>query len=92
MRDETWDRPIQKVIGIFTPKPDDTSAAKKPAETKPAAEKTAGSEPVQQAAYGGELLLFDVDEKTAACLMAIVCEQTKIPLNELVFKSIRALD
>lgn len=92
MRDETWDRPIQKVIGIFTPKPDDTSAAKKPAETKPAAEKTAGSEPVQQAAYCGELLLFDVDEKTAACLMAIVCEQTKIPLNELVFKSIRALD
>ena len=24
MRDETWDRPIQKVIGMFTPKPVET--------------------------------------------------------------------
>ncbi|MBR3364709.1 MAG: OadG family protein [Solobacterium sp.] len=95
MRDETWDRPIQKVIGMFTPKPVETKPAEtKPVETKPAekAAKASAGEPVQQAAYGGELLLFDVDEKTAACLMAIVCEQTKIPLNELVFKSIRALD
>ena len=91
MRDETWDRPIQKVIGIFTPKPDDTPAAKKPAEPKPAPAATAAT-PVQPHGYAGELLLFDVDEKTAACLMAIVCDQTKIPLNELVFKSIRALD
>lgn len=93
MRDETWDRPIQKVIGIFTPKPDDTPAAKKPAENKPAPAATAtAATPVQPDGYAGELLLFDVDEKTAACLMAIVCDQTKIPLNELVFKSIRALD
>ena len=91
MRDETWDRPIQKVIGIFTPKPGDTPAAKKPAEPKPAPAATAAT-PVQPDGYAGELLLFDVDEKTAACLMAIVCDQTKIPLNELVFKSIRALD
>ena len=91
MRDETWDRPIQKVIGIFTPKPDDTPAAKKPAEPKPTPAATAAT-PVQPDGYAGELLLFDVDEKTAACLMAIVCDQTKIPLNELVFKSIRALD
>ncbi len=49
-------------------------------------------EPVQHGTYGGELLLFDVDEKTAACIMAIVSDQTRIPLNQLIFKSIRALD
>ena len=42
-------------------------------------------------AYGGDVLLFDVDEKTAACVMAIISHETQIPLNELVFKSIRAI-
>lgn len=42
--------------------------------------------------FGGELALYDVDEKTAACLMAIVSDSTKIPLDQLIFKSIRALD
>ena len=90
----------EKNPGVETEKKSESTGTKekapetKPAETKPAekAAKASAGEPVQQAAYGGELLLFDVDEKTAACLMAIVCEQTKIPLNELVFKSIRALD
>ncbi len=42
-------------------------------------------------AYGGETLLIDVDEKTAACVMAIVSDQTGIPLSQLIFKKIRAL-
>ena len=42
-------------------------------------------------AYGGETLLIDVDEKTAACIMAIVSENTGIPLSQLIFKKIRAL-
>lgn len=41
--------------------------------------------------YGGTVKLLDVDEKTAACIMAIVSHQTQIPLSELVFKSIKAL-
>ena len=41
--------------------------------------------------YGGEIALYDVDEKTAACIMAIVSDETKIPLDQLIFKSIRAL-
>ena len=42
--------------------------------------------------YGGEIALYDVDEKTAACIMAIVSDSTKIPLDQLIFRSIRALD
>lgn len=42
-------------------------------------------------AYGGETLLIDVDEKTAACIMAIVSDNTGIPLSQLVFKKIRGL-
>lgn len=41
------------------------------------------------AAYGGELILRDVDEPTAALIMAIVSDETKIPLSELCFRSIR---
>ena len=41
--------------------------------------------------YAGQVALVGVDEKTAACLMAIVSEETKIPLDELVFHKIEAL-
>jgi len=40
----------------------------------------------------GELKLIGVDEKTAAMIMAIVSDETKIPLSELQFKSIRAVE
>lgn len=40
----------------------------------------------------GELVLIDVPEKTAAMIMAIVSDETNIPLSELCFKSIKALD
>ncbi len=37
----------------------------------------------------GELMLHDVEPKTAAMLMAIVADQMGKPLNELRFKSIK---
>lgn len=40
----------------------------------------------------GELKLFNVDEKTAAMIMAIVSDESKIPLSELCFKSIKAIE
>ena len=43
------------------------------------------------AAYGGNIILIDVDEKTAACVMAIVSHETGIPISELIFKKIKAL-
>lgn len=45
----------------------------------------------QPSVYGGDVALVDVDEKTAACIMAIVSHETGIPLSELVFKKIKAL-
>lgn len=40
----------------------------------------------------GELKLIEVDERTAAMIMAIVSEESGISLSELQFKSIKALD
>ena len=59
------------------------AAAPTPAPAAPA--------PAPAGAYGGEVALIDVDEKTAACIMAIVSHETGIPLSELVFKKIKAL-
>ena len=40
----------------------------------------------------GTLKLKDCDEKTAAMIMAIVSDNTGIPLSELVFKSIKLVE
>lgn len=50
-------------------------------------EKTAG-----QDMSAGTLQLKNVDEKTAAMIMAIVSHESNIPLSELRFKSIRAIE
>lgn len=42
-------------------------------------------------ASSGELRLLNVDEKTAAMIMAIVSDGSHIPLSELRFKSIKAV-
>ncbi|NLM19071.1 MAG: OadG family protein [Clostridiaceae bacterium] len=40
----------------------------------------------------GKCDLHDVDDRTAALLMAIVADKIQFPLNELYFKSIRLLE
>ena len=73
-----------------------TKAGKKeePAKAAPAAP----AAPAVAAAVAGEefssgtLKLKDCDEKTAAMIMAIVADDTGIPLNELVFKSIKLVE
>ena len=40
----------------------------------------------------GQLDLIGVDEQTAAMIMAIICDELKLPLNELQFKYIKAID
>ena len=59
----------------------------------PAAAPVAAPAPAAPAAgtFGGDVALIDVDEKTAACVMAIVSHETGIPLSELIFKKIKAL-
>jgi hypothetical protein len=39
----------------------------------------------------GELVLTETSEEEAAMIMAIVSDQTEIPLSELVFKSIKRI-
>lgn len=69
-----------------------TSAPANPAPA--AASKAPEAAPVKPAvmATTGDLVLRDVDDQTAALLMAIISDQTKIPLNELRFKSIKCLN
>lgn len=64
---------------------------KKPAAAAAAPVPAAPAAPAPVGAVGGEVALVDVDEKTAACLMAIVSHETGIPLSELIFKKIKAL-
>lgn len=57
--------------------------SKKPAEAE-------DSEPAASSAFTrAELQLIDVDEKTAALIMAIVSHESEIPLSELAFTSIK---
>ncbi|MBQ6303328.1 MAG: OadG family protein [Clostridiales bacterium] len=61
--------------------------AKAPATAAPAAAAVSEEE-----FSSGTLKLKDCDEKTAAMIMAIVADDTGIPLSELVFKSIKLVD
>lgn len=77
---------VSKVVSAIEsrkakPLPPVPAAEAKPAENKPAAPQT----------YTGEVALIGCDEKTAAMVMAIVSHETGIPLNELIFRKIKAL-
>ncbi len=64
------------------------------AANNPLSEMNAAAEQVAAAidSVAGDLKLNNVEEKTAAMIMAIVSHESKIPLNELVFKSISAVE
>lgn len=78
---------IIKVITAVT----DKQEAKK--NTAPAAEKTVAEAAPKAVVYAkgtaGDLNLYDTDPRDAAMIMAIVADETKTPLNELRFISIR---
>ena len=65
-------------------------SAKAPAAAAPAA--AAAAAVSEEEFSSGTLKLKDCDEKTAAMIMAIVADDTGIPLSELVFKSIKLVD
>lgn len=73
------------IISSITKKTDslkqDTKVVEKPVSNSKAEEMSAG-----------ELTLIGVDEETAAMVMAITSDELQIPLNELQFKSIKALN
>ncbi|MCQ2532391.1 MAG: OadG family protein [Saccharofermentans sp.] len=65
---------------------------KKPAPAV-AATPAAPAEPVKEEEFSsGSLRLKGCDEKTAAMIMAIVSDNTGIPLSELIFKSITLIE
>ena len=62
------------------------------AEVKAAPAAEAKAEDPGEEFSSGTLKLKGCDEKTAAMIMAIVSDNTGIPLSELVFKSIKLVD
>ena len=62
-----------------------------PATAAPAAAAPAAAAP-EEIFSSGSLKLKNCDEKTAAMIMAIVADSTGIPLEELVFKSIKLVE
>ena len=74
----------------------ENAAAKKksnaaPVVAAPAAAKPTGVIPVAGVSQG-TIDLVNVDEKTAAIIMAIVSDKSGIPLNRLSFKSIKLVE
>ena len=83
-----------KIIEAITKagkKEEPVKAAPAPAAAAPAATQNslASSEEIFSS---GSLKLKNCDEKTAAMIMAIVADSTGIPLEELVFKSIKLVE
>ncbi len=78
---------FSKVMSATSNKKVKTASAEASAEAK-APEGT----PLPEGNSAGKLDLVDVDEPTAAVIMAIVSEESGIPLNRLSFKSIRKVE
>lgn len=69
------------------------NGSKKTAEPAPVqAEPVPAAAPALAKGSCGEVKLFDVDDRTAAMLMAIVADKMQKPLNELRFVSMRELN
>ena len=70
-----------------------TKGGEKKPEAKPAVAAAPAAAPAAEEEFSsGTLKLKGCDEKTAAMIMAIVADDTGIPLSELVFKSIKLVE
>lgn len=78
---------FSKVMALTTGK-----KAKAEPEAAVTAVKTPAGVPLADGNSAGTLDLVDVDEATAAVIMAIVSEESGIPLNRLSFKSIKKVE
>ena len=67
-------------------------AKEEPAKAAPAAAAAAAPAAPEEIFSSGSLKLKNCDEKTAAMIMAIVADDSGIPLEELVFKSIKLVE
>ena len=78
---------IAYIFSLITKK----KAASAPAPKKPAAVPAVQAAPAART-MRGQVKLIDVDEPTAAVIMALVSHNSGIPLEKLDFKSIRLLE
>ncbi len=74
---------VSRVVGGF-------SSKKAPAPAAPAPMPAASPAPVPAAPAVPQVELVGIEETQAACVMAIVSHETGVPLDQLVFKSIKA--
>ncbi len=79
---------IIKLMWVFEKKEHPAAPAAAPAPAAVPAPAPAAA-PAPAPGCAGELKLYDTDDRTAAMIMAIVADETGIPINELRFKSIR---
>ncbi len=79
---------MAKIFSLFAKK-DEKEAAPVPAAAAPAVVPAPSGNPLPDNSSAGKLDLIEVDEPTAAVIMAIVSDKSGIPLNRLNFKSIR---
>lgn len=79
---------IIKLMWVFEKKEQPAAPATAPAPAAVPAPAPAAA-PAPAPGCAGELKLYDTDDRTAAMIMAIVADETGIPINELRFKSIR---
>ena len=79
------------IVVIIVGKIMTASQKKKAQSAAPAAAPVAAAAPAGKPAPGsaGEVKLYDVPDKEAAMLMAIVADKMQKPINELRFKSIK---
>ena len=82
---------LSAVVNAFVTRGEKKKAApeSKNADKEAKTEKT--GEPLPETRSEGSLVLTDVDEPTAAVIMAIVSDTSGIPLNRLSFKSIKLI-
>ena len=79
---------VSKVIRAV----ENAAGSKKAAEVPAQAVAAPAGVPMPAGMNQGELELVGTDEKTAAIIMAIVSDNSGIPLNRLAFKSIRLME
>jgi len=78
---------------FFKNKKDTAKAVSAPAvQAAPAAPAAPAAAPGMVPGAKGEVKLFDVPDKTAAMIMAIVADKNEIPLEQLKFISIKQID
>ncbi len=80
-----------KIFSFAVGKFEKSFSSQKVQATSPTVNEVLVEEIEEEVFSSGTLKLTNVDESTAAMIMAIVSDESKIPLSQLCFKSIRLI-